>query len=112
MRIKFKGGRHVRRRVGPYVWSYENGQVVEVDDARLCAELLTTRDFAVADDEPLLTIMERQDAGALALFGIGMMDELAALNRKGAAALAKSAGKSVKEVERWIKLAQAPRVIS
>lgn len=112
MRIQYHGINH--RIVNEYEWP-TRGSVQEVTDATVAAVLLTEPNgrFEIADDEPLLELMSREDAGALLLHGVtsisdlvnlsaGEMDRLVgdiSISKRKLSALVKQAGKEDVENE-------------
>lgn len=107
MRLAFTGSRNTRRLVRGHVWSAENGHVTEVPDPVLCAELITTPEFRLADDEPLFQLgLDRDQVASLCLFGIGSLADLANLNNKGITALAGFAVRSEKTIRAWVNRAK------
>ena len=80
MLIRFVGPGHHVRVVGEFEWGRKAGWVQDVP-AELAANLLTTpgEQFEVADEEPMLEYMSKDDAGLLAINGIGSLEEYRAV---------------------------------
>jgi len=110
MRLRYVGpgaGGVTRRLIGRHEWSTRTGYVADVE-AELAASLLTQpeREFAVAPDEPLLALasgVQPADdwAAMMALAGVGILADLAALDGNGLERLAKETGASLKQVRAW-----------
>jgi len=81
MLIRYTGSRIKRRIVGHHEWSAVTGWVQDVA-AALAAELLTGSGFEVDPGEPLLTLagVNADNAGELALAGVGSLADLAGLS--------------------------------
>ncbi len=107
MRINFAKSSHMRRIVGDYVWD-ANQSEVEVEDARLCAELLTSpgEAFCVAESEPLKKAAKDEEILELALNGIASLAQLAELDLDGKTALSAGMRKSDKYIESLINRAK------
>lgn len=110
MRIRYTGRATVRQALG-YEWTRRNGYVSEVGDPGHVLELLThpPGDFAVSDDEPLVTTLglETAQAAELALASVTGLSDLAALDAAGVRRLALALPwANEKRVERWAEQAR------
>jgi hypothetical protein len=105
--IKYTG--HAGRRiVGALEWNRENEFIQTVDEPELACELLShpPNDFSVAEEEPLLTIVNEDVVGLLALYGIASASQLAAIvDKEVQAAFAGELGSTLEELRGWIKSA-------
>ncbi len=109
MRITWTGSRITRRLVGGYEWSQATQYVQEVP-AGLAAELLTAPEpFAVAKDEPLLTLrgVGPHTVGLLALGGVGSVADLAALDATEIRQVAEASGLSRTQIRKWATVARS-----
>lgn len=104
MLIEYTGLRTRRRLVGSHEWSKQTGFRQEVP-ADLAAALLTDPggEFWVHPEEPLLSLVNEEMAGRLALAGIGSGYELAAVRQ--AKRLATEVGVTARQVSGWIRAA-------
>ncbi len=105
MRIQYVSSATVR--IWDGLWfTPENGHTVEVTDANVVADLLThpPSDFAVAEDEPLLTLdgMDRTRAAQLAMAGIASLDELAEVSTEREQELATEMNVDAGIVQQWV----------
>lgn len=111
MRIAFHGLHHVRRIVEAYTWDRQN-PVQEVTDPALIADLLTLPanprgHFAVAADEPLLTLgIAPEQLARLALEAkVTSAADLAAL--RPTRALADALAAPLTTLKRWVTEARS-----
>lgn len=104
MLIKYTGAMTIRT-VGEITWTRQ-ARVQEVTDPLLIADLLTTRGFIVAPEEPLTAVV----GGALpelALRGVTTLPSLAQLTSKEIKELAESLGAAHSDVKEWVATARA-----
>lgn len=80
MRVKFPGPDHIIRIVDPYQWDRSNDHTVDIPDPLVAADLLTTTEFVIADDEPLLALPEATTDRLVALTIAGVADWAALAN--------------------------------
>lgn len=103
-------GQAGRRIIGVHVWERANGYVCEVAEPELCANLLTYPHggFAVAPDEPLLTIpgIGAATCAGLALCGVATVEALARLRVAALPEVARAVGRSQRTVTAWRRAAR------
>lgn len=103
MLIRFTGPRHHLRYWGPYEFSREAGFVHEVSAEDAALMLTTPRErFAVDEAEPLLQVMSAEQAGLLALEGVGSVGDLANLAGERVKEVAKALRVRRTTVEAWV----------
>lgn len=105
MLICFVGPRTRVRLWGPYEFSRATGFAQEVEAAEVVAGMLTHPgdEFEVDEAEPLLGIVDSEQAGLLALTGVGSVEELAGLKAAGVKAAARECGVTQRTVKGWIR---------
>lgn len=69
------------RVLGDYVWSRETGFVQDVTDPQTALDALTSRHFAVADDDPLAARFGEESAQSLLAEGVCTMEALTAMSK-------------------------------
>lgn len=110
MHIKYTGpvGIIKKRTMSGIEWNQDNGFEVDVTDPELVLNLIThgPDDFAVALDDPLLTLVGSDDIGALVLAGIISPDALSDLKADELKALAAKAGLPESKLKAWAKQAK------
>lgn len=93
-----------RRTIGEYTWS-RGERTLEVTDLALIGYALTTpgERFTIADNDPLLTLVGRDRAGALVIEGV---HDLATLVAAGVATVQQATGCTRKQAADWMKSAR------
>lgn len=89
----------------------ENGWTQDISEPGVIAELLTYPDgsFRVANDEPLLQIVNNNNAHVMALVQVGIttVHMLAAATEAQRQALAAAAEESAGVIDQWVTVAQS-----
>jgi predicted flap endonuclease-1-like 5' DNA nuclease len=96
---------------GLYIWQDSNDHVVDVVEADLVAELLTSPlpdHFSVAPGEPLTDIkgIGEQHVAELSLTGVATMGQMATLSEARIVEVASAIHASERQVRAWVKAAR------
>jgi endonuclease III len=109
MRIRFTEDTNIigRRIVGDYVWDKSNGYVTDVPDKEQALNLITHPGFEVDKSDELCTLegVGPVKAAALALAGVGSLEDLATLDKEGVERVAQEVGVPATQVRSWAKQA-------
>jgi predicted flap endonuclease-1-like 5' DNA nuclease len=109
MKVKFTGNTEIvgKRIVGAHEWTNANGYVVDVADKEQALDLISQRNFEVDKSDALCTLegVGPSRAAALALAGVGSLEDLATLDKEGVERVAQEVGVPATQVRAWAKQA-------